>query len=192
MKFIVGRYYHLIINSLNLAMQTFCEIILDLEKELSKMKDVSGKLPDQMEYAIGHCKIALDRMRELVINQGFPDQESEINFFKKVKPLAYSKLLYYQTIFDIESKRKKADIPVVQRYFQQRLFKIQEYMEEHQLKVQYYRSGFTHLDEKYFLRNNDEIPLKLRNDHQLMDEDFFTWHDHMFSTIDQNFQLLDN
>jgi hypothetical protein len=161
----------------------YLEIIRDLDNDLSRMTEVSDDVSEQREYAIGLCKIALCRMRKLVIEEGFPDIKSEINFFKKIKPLAYSKLLYYQTIFDIESKRKKADIPVVQRYFQQRLFKIQEYMEEHQLKVQYYRSGFTHLDEKYFLRNNDEIPLKLRSDHQLMDEDFFTWHDHTFSTI---------
>ena len=170
----------------------YLEIIRDLDNDLSRMTEVSDDGSEQREYAIGLCKIALSRMRKLVIEEGFPDVKSEINFFKKMKPLAYSKLLYYHTIFDIESKRKKADIPVVRRYFQQRLFKIQEYMEEHQMKVQYYRSGFTHLDEKYFLRNNDEIPLKLRSDHQLMDEDFFTWHDHMFSTIDQNFQLLDN
>lgn len=161
----------------------YSEIIKDLENDLSQMKEVSENAPEQLEYAIGLCKVALDRMRKLVIQEGFSDFKSEICFFKKIKPTAYSKLLYYQAVFDIESKRKKADIPVIRRYFQQRLSKIHEYMEEHQMKVQYYRCGCNHLDEKYFLRNNDEIPLKLRNDHQLMDEDFFTWHDHTFSTI---------
>jgi len=155
------------------------------------MKEVSENVPEQIEYAIGLCKVALDRMRKQVIHEGFPDVKSEIHFFKKIKPTAYSKLLYYQAVFDIESKRKKADIPVIRRYLQQRLSKIHEYLEEHQLKVQYYRSGFSHLDEKYFLRNNDEIPLKLRNDHQLMDEDFFTWHDHTFSTIMADEMLID-
>lgn len=169
----------------------YSEIISDMENDLSRMKEVSENTPEQLEYAIGLCKVALDRMRKLVIQEGFPDFKSEICFFKKIKPLAYSKLLYYQTVFDIESKRKKADIPVIRRYLQQRLSKIHEYLEEHQLKVQYYRSGFSHLDEKYFLRNNDEIPLKLRNDHQLMDEDFFTWHDHTFSTIMADEMLID-
>ena len=172
-------------------METCCEIILDLENGLAGMKEVSGNVPEQIEYAIGLCKVALDRMRKQVIQEGFPDVKSEIHFFKKIKPTAYSKLLYYQAVFDIESKRKKADIPVIRRYLQQRLSKIHEYLEEHQLKVQYYRSGFSHLDEKYFLRNNDEIPLKLRNDHQLMDEDFFTWHDHTFSTIMADEMLTD-
>lgn len=50
-------------------METFCEIILNLETELSRMKDVSENTPKQMDYAIGHCKVALDRMRELVLNE---------------------------------------------------------------------------------------------------------------------------
>jgi len=63
-------------------MGTFYEIILDLENDLSRMKKVSEKLPDQMEYAIGHCKIALDRMRENQIKQGKPAQQKE-NFSKR-------------------------------------------------------------------------------------------------------------
>lgn len=161
----------------------YSEIILDLDNDLSKMKDVSENMPEQLEYAIGLCKVTLDRMRKLVIQEGFPDQKSEIHFFKKIKPSVYSKLLYYQAVFDIESKYKKADISVIRRYFQQRLSKIHEYKEEHELKVQYYKCGCNHLDEKYFLRNNEEIPLEFRNNYHLMDEEFFTWHDHTFSTI---------
>lgn len=172
-------------------METFCTIILDLENELSKMKDVSEKLPDQMEYAIGHCKIALDRMRELVIKQGFPDQESEINFFKKIKPAVYSRLLYYRAVFDLESKCQKADASVIRRYLQKRLYKINEYMEERQVKVQYFKCGFKHLDEKYFIRGTTEIPLELRTSHHLLDEEFFTWHDHTFSTIMANEMLIE-
>ena len=172
-------------------MGTFFEIILDLENDLSSMKDVSDKISEQMEYAIGHCKIALDRMRELVIEQGFPDQESEIYFFKKIKPTVYSKLLYYRAVFDLESKCQKAESSVIRRYLQKRLYKINEYMEERQVKIQYFKCGFKHLDEKYFARNTTEIPLELRSSHHLMDEDFFTWHDHTFSVIMANEMLID-
>lgn len=61
-------------------MEAFYEIILDLETELSRVKEVSENIPNQMDYAIGHCKVALDRMRELVLKEGFPDQNSEIYF----------------------------------------------------------------------------------------------------------------
>jgi phosphomannomutase len=130
-------------------------------------------------------------MRELVIKQGFPDQESEINFFKKIKPAVYSRLLYYRAVFDLESKCQKADPAVVKRYLQKRLYIINEYMEERHVKVQYFKCGFKHLDEKYFVRGTKEIPLELRGSHHLMDEDFFTWHDHTFSMIMANEMLID-
>lgn len=172
-------------------METFCEIILDLENNLSRMKEVSENIPEQMEYAIGQCKIALHRMRKIVVDEGFPDQKSEIYFFKKIKPAVYSKLLYYQTVFDLKSKLQKADIPVIRRYFQRRLYRINEYMGEHQVKVQYFKCGFKHLDEKYFVRGTTEIPLELRSSQHLLDEEFFTWHDHTFSTIMANEMLIE-
>ena len=45
-------------------MEAYLKIILDLENELSGMKEVSENVTDQMEFAIGHCKIALDKLRE--------------------------------------------------------------------------------------------------------------------------------
>ncbi|HBL77069.1 MAG: hypothetical protein A2W90_19140 [Bacteroidetes bacterium GWF2_42_66] len=172
-------------------METYLKIILDLETQLSGIKDVSENVTDQMEFAIGQCKVALEKLRKRVLEKGFPDRQSEIRFFKEVKPAAYGKLMFYQLVFDIECKRKKADISVNKRYLQKYLYKINEYMEEHHVKVQYYRCGFKHLDEQYFLRENSEIPLELKNSHQLLDEEFFTWHDHTFSMIMANEMLSD-
>jgi hypothetical protein len=164
-------------------MKTYLKIILDLDNKLSGIKEVSRDVTDRLEYAIGHCKVALDKLRKSVIEEGFADQKSEIRFFKQIKPAAYGKLLFYQAVFAIESKRRKADISISRRYLRKCLYKIDEYMEEHHVKVQYYHCGFKHLDEQYFLRGNSEIPLELKNSHQLLDEQFFTWHDHTFSVI---------
>lgn len=72
-------------------METCCEIILDLENDLSRMNEVSESVPEQLEYAVGQCKVALDRMRKLVVSEGFPDQKLEIYFFKNIKPAVYWK-----------------------------------------------------------------------------------------------------
>jgi hypothetical protein len=172
-------------------METYLKIILDLENQLSGIKDVSENVTEQMEFAIGRCKVALDKLRKRVTEKGFPDRQSEIRFFKSIKPAAYSKLLFYHAVFDLESKRQKANPPVIRRYLEKWLYKINEYMEEHHVKVQYYRCGFKHLDEQYFLRDTSEIPLVLKSSHQLLDEEFFTWHDHTFSTIMANEMLSD-
>lgn len=172
-------------------METFCAIILDLENDLSGMKEVSENIPEQLEYAVGRCKVALDRMRKLVIQEGFADQQSEIYFFKRIKPAVYSKLLYFRSVFEIESNRNEADKHGMKMYLQQQMDKIKDYMDQHQVKVQYYKCGFKHLDEKYFVRENQEIPLEIQSDHHLLDETFFTWHDHTFSMIRANEMLMD-
>jgi len=172
-------------------MDKYLKIILDLENELSGMKDVSDNVTEQIEYAIGHCKVALEQLRKLVAEKGFPDTGSEIRFFKQVKPAAYGKLLYYSAIFELESARLQTNSEGHRKYLREQLEKIMDYMEGHHAKVQYYRCGFRHLDELYFLRKNEEIPLELKDSRQLLDEEFFTWHDHTFSVIMANEMLIE-
>lgn len=172
-------------------MELYWDIIFELKTELSKIEAVSNNTIDQVEYAIGHCKIALEKLRKLVLVKGFPDRKSEILFFKEIKPAAYGRLLYYQLVFEIESKRRNADVMLTKRYLQNCLYKINEFMEKRHLKVQYYRCGYKHLDEQYFLRSNAEIPLELKDSRELLDEAFFTWHDHTFSVIMANEMLMD-
>jgi len=172
-------------------MDNYLKIILNLENELAGMKDVSENVNEQIEYAIGHCKLALDQLRKLVVEKGFPDMESEIRFFKQIKPVAYGKLLFYSAVFELESSRLQASKESHREYLQKQLEKIMDYMESHHVKVQYYRCGFKHLDEQYFLRKNDEIPLELKDSRQLLDEEFFTWHDHTFSMIMANEMLIE-
>ncbi|MGV8134128.1 MAG: RteC domain-containing protein [Mangrovibacterium sp.] len=172
-------------------MDNYLKIILNLESELSGMNDVSQNVNEQIEYAIGHCKLALARLRKLVVERGFPDTESEIRFFKQLKPVAYGKLLFYSAVFELESSRLKTNRESHREYLQKQLEKVISYMDDHHVKVQYYRCGFKHLDEQYFLRKNEEIPLELKDSRQLLDEEFFTWHDHTFSMIMANEMLVE-
>lgn len=172
-------------------MTKFEQIVVDLEAELTTTRDVSENILQYSDRAIGHCKVALDMLRELVENEGFSDKESEIQFFKKIKPSVFSKLLYFQKIFDLESNRPRKDKKGVRKYFANELKKLRKYMKLHQVKVQYYRCGHSHLDERYFTRNNEDIPVELKDSQALMDEEFFAWKDHTFSNIMANEMLTD-
>jgi hypothetical protein len=159
------------------------QIVNDFENELLKREEVSDNLFEQLEFAIGQCKIALDRMRELVVKEGFSDKESEIFFFKKIKPSVYSKLLYYQAVFDIESIRQNVDKKNLRKFFQREQKKLLKFMKKNYVKVQYYRCNHNYLDEKYFTRNNEKIPWEAKDNHSLFNEDFFSCRDHTFSVI---------
>ena len=99
--------------------------------------------------------------------------------------------MYFQAVFELESVRLRTDTSIYAGKLVEQQRQILAYFDEHQVKVQYYRCGFTHLDEKYFLRDEGEIPVQLRNHISLLDEQFFTWHDHTFSLIKAYDLLLD-
>lgn len=173
------------------VMGKYNQIIFDLSLKLEKIEDSSDKILEQVEFAILHCKNALEQMRELVFQEGFPDQECEIYFFKKRKTEVYSKLLYYLEVFDIQS-----NLPIVDRqchihYYKKKRKKYFEFMKEHQAEVQYLQCDYSHFDKNYFTRDCSEIPLPKRNEYYLIDERFHTWHDHTFSTIIANQMLIE-
>ena len=172
-------------------MEQYSLIITELEVDLKRISMTSENMLTTAKSAIKRCRIALVELRWIVINQGFPDIQSEIHFFKEIKTVAYSRLLFYQTVFEIESFRNKYDLDRIKRYMKVKLDEIQLYMEENASSVQYYNCGFTYLDSLYFVWERDEIPIELRGSQYLMDEQFNTWQDHTFSVIRANDMLVE-
>ncbi len=73
-------------------MDHYLKIVLNLESELSGMNDVSQNVNEQIEYAIGHCKLALARLRKLVVERDFPTRVRD-PFFQTVKADCVWKLI---------------------------------------------------------------------------------------------------
>jgi len=172
-------------------MEKYNRVISDLMSNLEPITNFTGKTLDQLELAIAYCKRALELMRELVIKEGFPDQESEIYFFKKLKPEVYGKLLYYLMVFDVQSNLPSVNPHAQIRYYKAKLKKSLQFSKNHHIEVQYLQCGFSHQDKSYFTRDSSEIPLPKRSEYYLLDEKFHTWHDHVFSEIIANQMLLE-
>lgn len=172
-------------------MEQYFHIVTELEADLKRIAMTSESMLNTAKSAIKRCRIALVELRWIVVNEGFQDIPSEIHFFKEIKTVAYSRLLFYQTVFEIESFRSKYDLDRIKRYMKVKLDEIQLYMEENASSVQYYNCGFTYLDSLYFVRERDEIPIELRGSQYLMDEQFNTWQDHTFSVIRANDLLVE-
>lgn len=173
-----------------LVMEKHNQIIRELKSNLESIGVNSDHTLQQLELAIKLCKGALDKMRDLVFIDSFPDQDSEIYFFKKLKPEVYSKLLYYLRLFEIQSNIPSFDTDSQIQYYKKRMKKCIQFTREHQNEVEYFQYEFTYLDRSYFTRNNLEIPLLKRNEYYLIDEKFHTWYDHTFSEIIANQMLL--
>ncbi len=88
-------------------------------------------------------------IKDIVVKKGFGNLEEEIHFFKKLKPLLVSKLIYYNAIYKIEAKKPYGGDKIVKKYLKAELSKLKNYFDNNLEFYKYYRTNSTYLDHKY-------------------------------------------
>jgi len=169
--------------------EDYQKIIDDLEKKLVVLNSDTNHILIHSEKAVSVCKFALLEMRDIVLKNGFENQQDEICFFRDIKPKVYSHLLYNTHIFSIETKRPNSSNKVQRKYLISELDKIQIFINDNLEFYQYYRCRATNLDDHFFIRGKSDLRLSLGNILFLSDEQFCTSHDHTVSFI-QAYDML--
>jgi len=159
------------------------KIIEDLEEKLVDLKSETDHILIYSEKAVLNCKSALLEMQDIVLRNGFTDEQEEIEFFKNIKPKVYGKLLYYAKIFSIETKRPNSRNKVQRKFLILEQDKIAAFQNDNLEFYQYYRCNTTNLDDRFFVRGKADIRLCIGSLHFLIDPNFSTSHDHTVSVI---------
>ena len=94
-----------------------------------------------------------EELKHYISGYTFQSETDEIEFFKEIKPRIFCKLIYYRKIYNIEMNRPVSGPDSVRTYLNQELDNIQDYNHKRLDFYRYYRSGASHLDRIYFLRN---------------------------------------
>ncbi|MBC5838840.1 RteC domain-containing protein [Flavobacterium muglaense] len=135
------------------------------------------------EFAINILLKSLEQLKVLVIKTNFKSEHEEIKFFKEVKPLLFSKLIYQTKVLNIETKRPKGTDRTQRKYLLNELDNLHRFFDNNLDFYQYYRTGAIYLDDKYFLRGKFDIRLSLDTFFYMSDHDFSTSHDFKVSKI---------
>ena len=93
------------------------------------------------------------KLKAFISDYAFESEEEEIHFFKEIKPNLFSKLIYYQKIYQLESMRPIGSKSVQIQYFEKELDRLTDFVEQNPDFYSYYRSGSTHLDRFFFTRS---------------------------------------
>ncbi|MGB3342813.1 MAG: RteC domain-containing protein [Aequorivita sp.] len=158
-------------------------ILKKLDGELDTLEMEVEDVLEKAEKGIQLTKKSLKLIRNLVVEEGFTSKENEINFFKKIKPRVYSKLIYYVKLFNIESKRPRGSNKSQIKYLNCHIDRLQTYFNDNLDFYHYYRRDATILDEQYFLRGKADLRLFPDTFHFFVDEQFSTSHDSTVATI---------
>lgn len=169
--------------------QTCQNIIQKFKEELSFILNEPSDIINKTEKACGLCSAVLIEMKEIIKKNDFQSEKEEIHFFKKIKPQVYSKLIFYHTLFKIETKRPKTKL-LQEKYLKRVLKKLHKYFRLNEDVCQYYWSEKEYNDELYFLRKNRNIALPTDTLFSFIDHEFSTLYDHTYSCIMAHEQLI--
>ena len=161
------------------------KILSQLEDEIDEIEIEADCSIQHIEVVIKLIVISLAKMKEYVLANGFKSIDEEINFFKNQKPVMVSKLIYYNAIYKIET-RKPYGTKRIRKYFTKELKKLKRFFENNLDFYKYYRSNNSFVDEKFFVRGKHDIRLWLDTFYFEADHRFSTSHDYKVAKIIAN------
>lgn len=123
--------------------------------------------------------------KSFILNRGFESLDEEIQFFKHQKPVIVSKLIYYNAIYKIETKKPYGAKPI-RKYLNKELKKLKRFFDHNLEFYKYYRSNNSYVDEKFFVRGKHDIRLWLDTFYFEADHRFSTSHDYKVAKIIAN------
>lgn len=157
---------------------------------LSNLNEQLNFIDLEIDNPIKKCEKAIEisikskeNLKVLIQKSNFKSEEEEIQFFKEIKPQFTSKLIYYNTVFNIEMKKPNGGTRVLKKYYNNELIKLKSFFDNELEFYKYYRTGNIYLDYKYFLRGKFDIKLSVNSYYFESDKTFSTSHDYKVAKI---------
>jgi hypothetical protein len=118
------------------------------------------------------------KLKAFISDYVFENEEEEIHFFKVTKPKLFSKLIYYQKVYKIETMRPNGSNSVQIKYIKKELDRLTDFFNQNLDFYKYYRSDSTHLDKHFFLRKQPLIHPAWESFYFERDPDFSSHYDY--------------
>lgn len=142
-------------------------------------------IPESLEM-ICFLRSLLLELKGRVTTDGFSSEQEEIYFFREVKPLVLSKLIFYNKVFRIETACPCDSVTLVEDYFKDILETIKiEYKQYclHSDFYRYYKAARKDRDTVYFRLGNIDFQEGINSFMFEVDSDFSTYYDYKLARI---------
>lgn len=161
------------------------ETLFKLETAIDELEIDTDCSIQQIEAVIELIVSCLSDVKKYILKKGFKNMDEEIRFFKYQKPVIVSKLIYYNAIYKIETRKPYGAKPI-RKYLAKELKKLKRFFDNNLDFYKYYRNNNSFLDEKLFVRGRHDIKLWLDTYYFQSDQTFSTSHDYKVAKIMAN------
>ncbi|RNL68309.1 hypothetical protein ED312_23280 [Sinomicrobium pectinilyticum] len=157
-------------------------VITDFNRKVQEITVLSHAIP-AIRQGVLLCRQTLSRLRDIVKQTGLNTQEAEIRFFKEIKAIPLSWLIYFTEIGSCELRKPRADRELQKQFYKKQLHKADKFFQRHREFVYYMEQGHTHRDPEYFTRKAlEHFPLSTGIE-GYRDPDFSTSHDLLWAQV---------
>lgn len=108
----------------------------------------------ELEYNLNLAQTIVSELRSLIELHEFKSEKEEIQFFKNIKPLFSSSLIYWGNILNLHLHKPIGGESILRKYYKRKLKKLKIFFESHSSLYEYLRANYDYLDSLYFLRSS--------------------------------------
>jgi len=162
-----------------------------LLEELTVLENTISEVVKKCDSSIAMCRDLIYQFKKQISNFAFKTTDEEINFFKNVKQIPLSNLVYYSELRSFEIQFPVGSQDVQKEYIQKKMDKINRFFRYNLDFTQYIEQEKTLLDENYFTRAFFRDVNITYSRHYYRDKDFSTSHDLLLAKLFANKRLID-
>lgn len=165
---------------------TIAEFNLSLQNIIDGKEIPLKKASDGIEL----CNKTLSLLKEKVEQNDFETAPLEVEFFKNIKPIPMSYLIYFTEVRSCELRKPKAGTSFQIEFFEKEMRKINKFFYRNVDFVHYMEQGHCYLDHQFFTRNHrNNFPFTPMTDYYQYPE-FTTSHDMLWSKIKAMYRFI--
>lgn len=155
----------------------------EIKSELLQIEQTFSNPIASCDKAISFCQKILEDYRKAVIVHGFPDEASEIRFFKMDKPLPFGFLLQYSHQLKFELDFPNIAYGMNNEIIGRKIRDVNAFLASHKEMVLYLELENSALDSQYFLRKNRNLFVCIGPNGHSFDSEFSASHDVLIAQI---------
>ncbi|MGS2762939.1 RteC domain-containing protein [Sinomicrobium sp. M5D2P9] len=160
----------------------FERILTGFDRELQQVLPLNPDTVKRTHRGIHLCRKTLYRLRQMVGENGLDSEAAEIRFFKEVKVVPLSWLIYFTEAGSLELRKPRADTGQQKQFYKKQLHKAEKFFRKHRDFSYYMEQGHTHRDTEYFTRQAwEHVPFSPGEGYR--DPDFSTSHDFLWARV---------
>lgn len=164
-------------------------ILQEIDSEIDNFDFYDCDIIENSLAMITRLENILTELRVQIADYTFISKEEEILFFKTQKPELLGRLLFFDKVYQIESKFPNGSDEVVTAYLNEKLDNLTYFFNRNLDFYQYYRSKSTLYDEHYFIRGRADVRLHSDSSRYDRDPNFSTGFDYKVAKILANEML---